>query len=55
MHMAKKEVLPGGKIKVRNVEENVSLAICSVGVPLAKYSFGKRLNFSVPHVLFPLY
>lgn len=37
---------------MQNAEENVLLAICSVGVPLAKCSVGKKLKFGVTHVLF---
>lgn len=40
---------------MQKAEENVLLAICSVGVPLAKYSVGNKLNLSVTHVLFSLY
>ena len=40
---------------MQNAEENVLLAICSVGVPLAKCSVGKKLKFGVTHVLFFLY
>lgn len=38
---------------MQNVEENVLLAICSVGVSLAKYSAGKKLNFSVTPFCLP--
>lgn len=40
---------------MQNVEENVLLAICSVGVPLEKCSVGKKLKFGATHVLFFLY
>lgn len=40
---------------MQNAEENVPLAICSVGVPMAKHSVGKKLNFNVTHVLFSSY
>lgn len=40
---------------MQNVEENVPLAIRSVGVSLAKHSVGKKLKFSATHVLFSIY